>query len=73
MNFNYSEIDSVKYKESNFLSLDINKSKSNLNWNPKWNSQIAIEKTIEWYLGFYQNINIEQLMQNDISSYLNLK
>lgn len=73
MNFNYSEIESAKYIESNFLSLDINKSKSNLIWNPKWNSQIAIEKTIKWYLGFYQNINIEKLMQNDINSYLNLK
>lgn len=73
MNFNYSEIESAKYNESNFLSLDINKSKKNLTWNPKWNSQIAIEKTIKWYLGFYQNISIEKLMQNDINSYLNLK
>ena len=73
MNFNYSENKISEYYESSYLSLDITKSKNNLEWSPKWESEIAIKKTIEWYLGFYQNINIEKLMDKDINSYLNLK
>jgi CDP-glucose 4,6-dehydratase len=73
MDFNYSENDVSKYYESNFLSLDISKSRKILSWNPKWNSETAIIKTIEWYLGFYKKNNIEELMENDIKSYLNKK
>ena len=73
MDFNYSENDVSKYYESNFLSLDISKSRKILSWNPKWNSEKAIIKTIEWYLGFNKKNNIEELMENDIKSYLNKK
>ena len=73
MDFSYSEGDVKKYHESNFLSLDISKSKKILSWNPKWSSEKAIKKTVEWYLGFYKKNNTQQLMENDIKSYLNNK
>ena len=43
--------------EANLLSLNIDKAKTLLGWKPKWNSSVAIEKTIEWYQKFY-NSNI---------------
>lgn len=43
--------------EANLLSLNIDKAKTLLGWKPKWNSSLAIQKTIEWYEKFY-NSNI---------------
>ena len=43
--------------EANLLSLNIDKAKTLLGWKPKWNSSVAIQKTIEWYEKFY-NSNI---------------
>ena len=71
MDFSYSEGKVNKYHESNFLSLDISKSKNTLSWNPKWNSEKAIKKTVEWYINFYKKHNTQQLIENDIKSYLN--
>ena len=65
----YSEKNKNKFYESKFLSLDISKSKKILSWNPKWKSEIAIKKTIQWYLKFYANKSVEQLIENDIKSY----
>ena len=31
------------------LKLDISKSKSKLGWRPKWNLEISIDNTAEWY------------------------
>ena len=35
--------------EAVLLMLDINKSKNELNWNPKWNANKALELTLDWY------------------------
>ncbi len=44
---------SVKTKnaphESGLLKLNIKKAKTKLRWQPKWNSNNAIEKTMQWY------------------------
>ena len=66
----YSENNKNKFYESKFLSLDISKAKKFLSWNPKWKSEIAVKKTIQWYLNFYSNKSVEQLIENDIKSYL---
>ena len=34
--------------EANFLKLDCSKLKTMFNWNPKWNFDTAISKTVEW-------------------------
>lgn len=34
--------------EANFLMLSIDKANQQLNWQPKWNVEIAVEKTVEW-------------------------
>ena len=66
----YSENNKNKFYESKFLSLDISKAKKLLSWNPKWKSETAVKKTIQWYLNFYSNKSVEQLIENDIKSYL---
>ena len=66
----YSNNNKNKFYESKFLSLDISKAKKLLLWNPKWKSEMAIKKTIQWYIDFYNKKSVEQLMENDIKSYL---
>jgi CDP-glucose 4,6-dehydratase len=44
--------------EANLLKLDNSKALSELNWKPRWNTEAAIEKTIEWYKEYYINRNI---------------
>lgn len=41
--------------EANLLKLDISKSKLRLKWRPVYNSDKAIEETINWYKQFYEN------------------
>jgi CDP-glucose 4,6-dehydratase len=47
------------------LSLDISKAKSYLKWSPVWDTEITIEKTVEWYKEYQQKnpyeICIEQI------------
>ncbi len=43
------------WHEANLLSLNIDKAKDSLGWFPKWNSQTAISKAIQWYKEFYEN------------------
>ena len=54
------------FHEAGLLSLNINKAKSKLGWQPKWKNEISIKNTIEWYKEFYhsnQIITEEQLNQ----------
>ncbi len=39
--------------EANLLKLDCSKAHAKLGWKPKWNAEIAFEKTVEWYREFY--------------------
>jgi CDP-glucose 4,6-dehydratase len=54
------------FHEAGLLSLNINKAKSKLGWQPKWKNEISIKHTIEWYKEFYHSKKIlteEQLNQ----------
>lgn len=42
------------YHEAGRLKLDNSKASAKLNWKPKWNTEMAIERTINWYRDFYQ-------------------
>ena len=50
-----------EYHETNTLLLDISKTKRNLNWQPKWSSAEAIQKTIEWYLNPTDDFTQDQI------------
>lgn len=42
-------------KEASLLRLDTSKAKERLAWKPKWNLDLAIEKTMHWYQEYYQD------------------
>ncbi len=56
------------YHEAGVLKLDNSRTMSALNWKPVWDTETAIEKTIEWYKKFYQNYEI--LTDTQIKDYL---
>ena len=56
------------FHEAGLLKLDNSKALSLLGWKPKWNTQTAIEKTIEWYKSYYLNNEIITISQ--IQEYL---
>jgi CDP-glucose 4,6-dehydratase len=69
---NYSKpSDKIFYDEAKILKLDINKSKNILGYKPKWDLDISISKTINWYLQLNNNQNAYKLCLSDIDSYLN--
>ena len=67
VNFEKNEIQ----KEAKYLSLNINKAKKHLNWQPKWNSSIALTQTLLWYKDYYYGINPNSLIVNEIEKYYN--
>ncbi len=56
--------------EANFLKLDCSKIKSALGWKPHWNISTAIKKTVEWSKAYLQNVDINAVMEKQISEYL---
>lgn len=59
--------------EAGLLKLDISRAISELNWRPVFNAEIALERTIAWYKGYYEGISAKKLVENDIEFYLSLK
>ncbi len=55
--------------EAHFLKLDCSKAKSKLKWVPRWNSEQAIEKVLEWVQGYRTGRNIWKVCQNQIEQY----
>ena len=64
-------LDTKNPHEAGLLKLDISKVVNELNWKPVFNSQTAIERTINWYKNYYNGINATILMQSDIEYYQN--
>lgn len=56
--------------EANFLKLDCSLLKSQFGWQPCWNLDEAIEKTIEWAKCWKNNGDINQCMRQQIKEYL---
>ena len=63
--------DSAKYHEAKNLSLDINKAKETLGWEPKWNLKETIEKVVDWYKEEMSGKDSLDKTFNQISDYLN--
>tara|TARA_E500000178_G_scaffold346004_1_gene396886 strand:+ start:3302 stop:4390 length:1089 start_codon:yes stop_codon:yes gene_type:complete len=60
------------FNEQKFLSLDINKSKKELNWSPKLGIQETCKFTFEWYRRYFNNLDVENFSENQIDEYINL-
>jgi len=56
--------------EAGLLKLDISKANAQLHWMPKWDSNIAIQKTIEWYKQFTNGVDASVLLEKDIQAYI---
>ena len=54
--------------EAGLLILDNSKSIEELNWKPVWNTNEAVQRTVEWYKEFY--INKEVISKIQIKNYL---
>jgi CDP-glucose 4,6-dehydratase len=67
LNVVYSE--NATNLESEFLTLNVDKAKKDLNWSPVWSTQSAIERTVQWWIEFIENGNPSELVKNDINSY----
>ena len=57
------------FHEAKNLMLDNSKAINELNWYPKWDTEVSIKKTIKWYREFYENNNV--ITDNQISEFLN--
>jgi len=55
--------------EANLLFLDTSKSESLLDFKPKWGTQKAVFKTIDWYKNYYEGKSALSLCEADILDY----
>lgn len=55
--------------EAKHLKLDINKSKNNLNWMPRWQITMGLAKTIEWHKAWLNRGDMRLLTLNQITAY----
>ena len=56
--------------EAGLLNLDISKSKSRLNWSPRWDLTKALDMTIDWHQAWKQGKSMKEISINQIKSYI---
>ena len=70
-NGNYKIISEKNLKEATFLRLDIIKAKEKLGWQPIYNIDQSIEKTISWYRTFYESkTDMFEFTKNQLEEYI---
>ncbi|WP_413853998.1 CDP-glucose 4,6-dehydratase [Candidatus Ruminimicrobium bovinum] len=55
--------------EAHYLKLDITKAKKQLNWKPKWNVQIALNKICEWTKAYQQKQDVRKICIEQIKEF----
>jgi len=55
--------------EAGYLRLDSYKAQKKLLWKPRWNSVLAVQKTVEWYKIYQEKGNVEKITSAQIESY----
>ncbi|MCP2619673.1 CDP-glucose 4,6-dehydratase [Candidatus Aminicenantes bacterium AC-334-K16] len=73
-NGNYTMDISKHPHEAAFLKLDISKARALIGWKPIYDIYKAVEKTISWYLNFYNGMQKEMLYEftvREIVEYIN--
>lgn len=56
--------------EANFLKLDCSKIKKTFGWEPRWNIETAIEKTVEWTRVYINKGSISLMMDTQILEFM---
>lgn len=65
------EIDKeTKPHEAQLLKLDISKAKKRLNWQPRWNIECALEKTVNWYKAYKEKKDMSEFSLAQIKEYV---
>lgn len=57
--------------EANYLKLDSSKSRTRLAWRPRWNLQVALDKTLEWHEAWRDGKDMYEVTVVQIGEYLN--
>ncbi len=55
--------------EANYLKLDCSKIKNSLEWKPRWDVKIAIQKIVEWYKDYLDGNDVSECMDKQISEF----
>jgi len=63
----------VQLHEASYLKLDSSKAKRELGWRARWRLQTALEKIIEWHMGWHNSKNLNELSRMQISAYQSIK
>lgn len=64
------EIDQNKHPhEANYLKLDCSNAKNKLNWQPRWNLDITLDKIVDWVKAYKNQENILAITLKQIKDY----
>ncbi|WP_441972185.1 CDP-glucose 4,6-dehydratase [Paenibacillus sp. 2KB_20] len=55
--------------EANMLKLDCSKASHELNWNPRWTLEQALDVTIQWFEEYLQGKDVRELCKRQIAEY----
>jgi len=55
--------------EASYLKLNSSKAQTKLLWKPRWNSETAVKKTVEWYKAYLKKENLDKIISEQIESY----
>ncbi len=56
--------------EAGLLMLSIEKARADLGWSPKYDTQTALQKTVDWYKNFYNGADMFNFTINQIKDYV---
>ena len=56
--------------EASILHLNCDKSNTKLSWYPTWGFDATIERTVNWYIGYLNGENPQNLTLRDIDEFL---
>jgi len=55
--------------EANLLKLDCSKLKTTFNWQPRWNIDMVIEKTVDWTKNYLEDGDVSKFMDSQIQDF----
>ncbi len=68
--FSWANISDKGPHEAGCLKLDSAKMKKTFGWQPVWNIETAMKKTVEWYYSFYMGEDVTIMMEKQITEYM---
>lgn len=72
-NFNIETLKQESFHEEQKLFLDSSKSHTELGWQPKFDLNTTLDKTIEWYDKFRTNQNMNEISNKQLDDYIGLE